>query len=91
MRQAYDRLDIHNCELAGNVSELNGYQTVYVRRSSGGYQAHELKPGEAIDLVLLYIARPDFEPSYKPCRETSPEHSIHILPTSPSEDSEWTS
>jgi len=30
MRQAYDRPDIHNCELSGNVYELNAYQTVYV-------------------------------------------------------------
>jgi len=32
MRQASDRPDIHNCELLGNVSELNGYHTVYVDR-----------------------------------------------------------
>jgi len=82
MRQAYDRPDIHNCELSGNVSELNGYQTVYIRRSSGVYQAHELYPGEARDLILLPIARRDFEQSYEPCRETTPERTIHILPTS---------
>jgi len=82
MRQAYDRPDIHNCELTGNVSELNGYQTVYLRRSSGVYQAHELNPGEAIDRILLHITRPDFEQSYEPCRETTPERTIHILPTS---------
>ena len=82
MRQAYYRPDIHNCELLGNVSELNGSQTVYVRWSSGVYQAHELNPGEAIDRILLHIARPHFEQSYEPCRETTPERTIHILPTS---------
>jgi len=82
MRQAYDRPDIHNCELSRNVSELNGYQTVYVRRSSGVYEHHELNPGEAIDRILLHIARPDFEQSYEPCRETTPVRTIHILPTS---------
>jgi len=82
MRQASDRPDIHNCDLWGNVSELNGYQTVYVQRSSGVYQAHELNPGEAIDRILLHIARPDFEQSYEPCRETTPERTLHILPTS---------
>jgi len=82
MRQAYDRPDIHNCELSGTVSELNGYQTVYARRSSGVYQAHELNPGEAIDGILLHIARPDFEQSYEPCRQTTPERTIHILPIS---------
>jgi len=56
MRHAYDRPDIHNCELSGNISELNGYQTVNVRRSSGVYQAHELNPGEGIDRILLHIA-----------------------------------
>jgi len=81
MRQAYDRPNIHNCELSGNVSELNGYQTVYVRRLSGVYQAHELNPGEAIDRILLHIAQPDFEHSYEPCQETTPEGIIHILPT----------
>ena len=82
MRQAYGRPDIHDCELTGNVSELNGYQTVYVRWSSGVYQAHELNPGEAIDGILGHIARPDFEQSYEPCRETTHECTIHILPTS---------
>jgi len=82
MRQAFDRPDIHNCELSGNVTELNGYQTVYVRRSSGVYQAHELNPGEAIDRILLQIARPDFQQSYELCRETTPERTILILPTS---------
>jgi len=82
MRQAYDRHDIHNCELSGNVSELNGYQTVYVRRSSGVYQAHELNAGEAIDSILLHIAGPDFEQSYEPFRKTTPERTIHMLPTS---------
>ena len=82
MRQAYDPPDIHNCELTGNVSVLNGYQTVYLRRSSGVYQAHELNPGEAIDRILLHLARPDFEQSHEPCRETTPERTIHILPTS---------
>ena len=62
--------------------ELTGYQTVYIRRSSGVYQAHELNPGEAIDRILLHIARQDFEQSYEPCRETTPEHTIHIPPTS---------
>jgi len=81
MGQAYDRPDIHNCELSGNLSELNRYQTVYVRRSSGVYQAHELNPGEAIDRILGHIARQDFEQSYEPCRETTPERTIHILPT----------
>jgi len=82
MPQAYDRPDIHNCELSGNVSELNGYQTVSVRRSSTVYQTHELNPGEAIDRILLHIARPDFEQSYDPCQETTPERIIHFLPTS---------
>jgi len=82
MHQAYDRPDIHNCELSGNVSVLNRYQTVYVRRSSGVYPAHELNPGEAIDPILLHIAWPDCEQSYEPCRETTPEPTIHILPTS---------
>jgi len=82
MRQAYDRPDIHNSELWGKVSELNGYQTVYVRRSSGVYQAHELNPREAIDRILLHIARADFEQSYAPFWETTPERTIHILPTS---------
>jgi len=27
MRDAYDRPDIHNCQLPGDHSELNGYQT----------------------------------------------------------------
>ena len=82
MRQDYDCPDINNCELSGNVFELNGYQTVYVRRSCGVYQAHELNPGEPIDRILLHIARPDFEHSYEPCRETTPERTIHILPPS---------
>ena len=82
IRQAYDRPDIHKRELSGNVCELNGYQTVYVRQSSGVYQAHELNPGEAIDRILLHIARADFEQSYEPCRETTRERTIHILPTS---------
>jgi len=82
MRQAYDRPDIHKLELRGSVSELNGCQTVYVRRSSGVYQAHELNPGKAIDRILLPIARPDFEQSYEPCRETTSERTINILPTS---------
>jgi len=82
MRQAYDRPDIHNGELSGNVSELNGYQPVYFRRSSGVYQAYELNPGEAIDRILLPIARPDFEQSYEPCRETTPAGTMHILHTS---------
>jgi len=56
MRQAYDGPAIHNCELSGNVTELNGYLTVYVRRSSGVYQVPELNPGEAIDRILLQIA-----------------------------------
>ena len=80
MRQAYDRPDIHNCELSGNVSERNSYETVYVQWSSGVYLAHELNPGEEIDRILLHIARLDFEQSYEPCRETTPERSIHILP-----------
>jgi len=82
MRQAYDPPDIQNCELSGNVCERNGYQILYVRRWSRVYQAHELNPGEVIDRILLHIARPDFEQSYEPCRETTPERTIHILPTS---------
>jgi len=82
MCQAYDRPDIHNCELSGNVSELNGYQTVYLRRSSGVYQAHELNPGEPIDRIPLHIALPDFEQSYEPCREMTTERTLHILHTS---------
>ena len=82
MRQAYDRLYIPDCEPSGKVSELNGCQTVYVRRSPGVYQARQLNPGEAIDCILLHITRPHFEQSYEPCRETSPERTIHILQTS---------
>ena len=82
MSQAYDRPYIHNCELSGKVSKLDCYQTVYVRRSSGIYEAHELNPGQAIDCILLHIARPDFEQSYEPCQETTPEGTMHILPTS---------
>jgi len=82
MRQAYDCPDIHSCELSGNVSVLNGYQTLYIRWSSGVYQAHELNPGEVIDRILLHIARQDFEQSYEPGWETTPERTIHILPTS---------
>ena len=73
MRHAEDRPDIHNCELLGNGSELSGYQAVYVWRSSGVYQAHELDPGEAIDSILLHRAPQDFEKSYEPYWETTPE------------------
>jgi len=46
------------------------------------YHAHELNPGEAIDRILLHIGRPDFEHSYEPGCEMTPERTIRILPTS---------
>jgi len=55
---------------------------MYVRRSSGVYQAYELKPAGVIDPILLHIARPDFEQSDEPCRKTTAERTLHILPTS---------
>jgi len=37
---------------------------------------------DVIDCILLHIARPDFEQSYEPSRQKTPERTIHILPTS---------
>jgi len=82
MGQASDRLDIHNCEMLGKVSELNGYQSAYVRQTCGVYHAHELNPSEAIACILLHIAQRDCEQSYEPKWETTPNHTIHLVPTS---------